>query len=82
MVFYKDPSLTSLISVLSQSIIFIPTHDLLLLPKLAEAVYDFLKDLFTLNPLIVSFLDQDVFNLYMNIIVTGLTTESIENRVA
>lgn len=75
MIFYEDPSLMSLLSILSQSISIINVRDVFLLPKLASSLYSFLKDLFTLNPLIVSSLNVNVFNLYMNIIVEGLSSE-------
>lgn len=80
MIFYEDPSLGSLLSILSQSISIINVRDILLLPKLASSLYSYLKDLFTLNPLIVSSLNVDVFNLYMSIVVEGLSSEGIDYR--
>lgn len=76
MIFYQDNTLSNLLIVLSQLISFIPIQDLYLLPKLSSSIYSFLNDLFSLNTLIVSYLQPDVFQLYLRLILSGVSSES------
>ena len=76
MIFYQDNTLSNLLIVLSQLISFISIQDLYLLPKLSSSIYSFLDDLFSLNTLIVSYLQPDIFQLYIHHILSGILSES------
>ena len=76
MIFYQDNTLSNLLIVLSQLISFISIQDLYLLPKLSSSIYSFLDDLFSLNTLIVSYLQPDIFQLYIHYILSGILSES------
>ena len=76
MIFYQDNTLSNLLIVLSQLISFISIQDLYLLPKLSSSIYSFLDDLFSLNTLIVSYLQPDIFQLYIHYILSGIFSES------
>ena len=76
MIFYEDYSLNSLLAVLTHVISIINIHEVMNYPKLANAVYSFMKELISLQPFVVSYLPSNVFQCYMDFVVSGLHSDS------